>query len=99
MKLVNLACTLCTIVLLSAYAPAKAVTNMKTAMDNCRQEAVSTGLEDESDITAYIDLCMQAWQNPAEYAEPYPDSNSEDINEPQVDAAPVSYPDSGETPP
>ena len=52
-------------------------TDMQAALANCRDEARSTGLENEDDITAYVDLCMQAWQNPAEYTEWEPAVDSE----------------------
>ena len=51
MKLSNLTCRL--IGLLALLSPATglfAETDIKAAEDNCRSEAVSTGLEDEADI-------------------------------------------------
>ena len=62
---------------------AKADTSPNTAMANCRAEAVSTGLENETDITEYIDLCMQAWQSPSEY--PEWNSATEEANESLTD--------------
>ena len=70
MKIVNLACTYCMVTLLSQSSATYADSSMKTATANCRNEALSTGLEAEEAITAYIDLCMQAWQNPEEYTDP-----------------------------
>ena len=97
MKMVNLAWTFWMVMLIAVSSPAKADTGMKSAMANCREEAVSTGLENETDITTYVDLCMQAWQSPAEYAESNP--ASEETNEPLVDAAPSSQSDSEGTVP
>jgi hypothetical protein len=65
-----LACAFCISLPTAFPAVAIADTDMNTAMDNCRQEAISTGLQDETAITEYIDLCMQAWQVPSEYTEP-----------------------------
>ncbi len=69
MKMATLSYTFGIIILISLSSTAKADTNRNTATANCREEAVSTGLEDEADITAYIELCMQAWQSPPEYEE------------------------------
>jgi len=54
----------------AATAAAHADGDMAAALSNCRNEAVSTGLQEEADIKAYIDLCMQAWQMPPGYADP-----------------------------
>jgi len=54
----------------AATAAAHADADRATALSNCRNEAVSTGLQEEADIQAYIDLCMQAWQMPPGYADP-----------------------------
>ena len=83
MKLVTLPCTLAIIMITVISSPAKADTSVNTAMTNCREEAVSTGLENETDITEYVDLCMQAWQSPTEYTEW--NSTSEETNESLVD--------------
>jgi hypothetical protein len=85
MKMANLTYTFGMIMLIAMSGTVKADTNMKTAMANCREEAVSTGLEDEADITAYVDLCMQAWQSPSDYTEfnPAPD----EVTEPLVEDA------------
>lgn len=79
MKNLNLVCMMGIIILASRSGAISAQTDIKAATTNCRDEAVSTGLADEADIQAYINLCMQAWQNPADYT----NSNSapEDINE------------------
>jgi hypothetical protein len=69
MKLADMAWTSWLIALLTVSTQTPAETSMQTAMANCREEAVSTGLVEDADITAYIDLCMQAWQNPADYTE------------------------------
>ena len=83
MKMVDRTCTVCIIMITVISSPAKADTSVNTAMVNCREEAVSTGLENETDITEYVDLCMQAWQNPAEYTEWNP--ASEETSTPLVD--------------
>jgi hypothetical protein len=59
-------------VLMAQFSPGVAETSMESAMASCRQEAMSTGLENEDDITNYIDLCMQAWHSPTEYTEATP---------------------------
>lgn len=70
MKNLNLVCMMGIIILASWSGAISAQTDIKAATTNCR---------DEADIQAYINLCMQAWQNPADYT----NSNSapEDINE------------------
>jgi hypothetical protein len=78
MKLVDIACTSWMVALLTVSSQTSADTSMETAMANCREEAVSTGLVEDADITAYIDLCMQAWQNPADYTEWEPADNDKD---------------------
>jgi hypothetical protein len=55
---------------LLASLPFPAGADMASALANCRDEAVSTGLQEEPDIQAYINLCMQAWQTPDDYATP-----------------------------
>jgi hypothetical protein len=84
MKTVKLACTLWMIMLITLPGPTKAAATMESAMANCREEAVSTGLIDESEITGYIDLCMQAWQDPAEYSDWNPET-VETTNEPTLE--------------
>ena len=49
---------------------ANADSDMAAALSNCRNEAMSTGLQEEADIKAYIDICMQAWQMPPGYVDP-----------------------------
>jgi hypothetical protein len=44
---------------------------MASALAACREEAVSTGLVEQADITAYVDLCMQAWQPADGYTDSY----------------------------
>jgi hypothetical protein len=84
-KFTNLAAVTATIALLAQASALFADTDIKTAKSNCRTEALSTGLEDETDIKAYIDLCMQAWQSPEDYLEP--DSGAQDANEASGDDA------------
>jgi len=83
MKLVNLAYTFGIIMIAAMSSSAKADMSVQTAMTNCREEAASTGLENEAAIKEYVDLCMQAWQSPSEYTEGNP--TSEETNEPPVD--------------
>ncbi len=83
MKMVDLPCILGIIMITVISSSAKADTSLDTAMANCRAEAVSTGLENETDITEYIDLCMQAWQSPSEY--PEWNSATEEANESLTD--------------
>jgi len=83
MKMATLACTVGIIILISVSGTAKAESDMMTAMANCREEATSTGLQDEADITTYIDLCMQAWQSPSENTESY--STSEETGDTPVE--------------
>jgi len=83
MKMVDLTCSVCIIMITVISSPAKADTSVNTAMANCREEAVSTGLENETDITEYVDLCMQAWQSPTEYTEW--NTTPEETNESLVD--------------
>jgi hypothetical protein len=45
--------------------------DMASALATCREEAASTGLVEQADITAYVDLCMQAWQPVDGYTESY----------------------------
>jgi hypothetical protein len=87
MKTIALTYTFWMIILISITGTVKAESGMKTAMANCREEATSTGLQDEADITAYIDLCMQAWQNTSEYTESYSASD-------ETDNPPVGTPES-----
>jgi len=89
MKPSNLFDMLGIIILVSLSGEISAETDIKTTTTSCRNEAVSTGLEDEADIKAYVDLCMQGWQNPADYTDSY--SIPEDVNEPPT-AAPQSMP-------
>jgi hypothetical protein len=84
-KFANLAAVTATIALLTQANALFADTDIKTAKSNCRTEAVSTGLEDETDIKAYIDLCMQAWQTPDDYTDP--DSGIQDASEASGDDA------------
>ena len=83
MKMLNLTYTFAIIMIAVMSSPARADTAMQATMSNCREEAVSTGLENEADIAEYVDLCMQAWQNPAEYTEWNP--ASEETSTPLVD--------------
>ena len=78
MKMQYPACAICMAVLVSIAGPSTATETSETALANCRDEAVSTGLEDQADITEYVDLCMQAWQNPAEYTEWNPETGETD---------------------
>jgi hypothetical protein len=45
--------------------------DMASALSACREEATSTGLVEQADITAYVDLCMQAWQPVDDYTDSY----------------------------
>lgn len=78
MKLAEMIWTSCLIVLLTVSTLALADISMQTAMANCREEAISTGLVDDTDVTAYVDLCMQAWQSPADYTEWQPGGEDQD---------------------
>ena len=83
MKMVNLTYTFAVVIITVLSGPAQAEPSVKTAMANCWEEAVSTGLENATDIAEYVDLCMQAWQSPTEYTEWNP--ASEETNEPLGD--------------
>lgn len=72
MKRLTLARTVGIIAMLAASGSVSAEETMQSAMNNCREEAMSTGLEDESAISAYMDIYMQAWQSPPEYIEEAP---------------------------
>ena len=78
MKLADMAWTSWMIALLAVSTQTPADTSMQTATANCREEAASTGLVEDADITAYIDLCMQAWQNPADFTEGEPGDKAQD---------------------
>jgi len=69
MRMKTFACAAC-LAMLSSAAAAEA--DRESAQRNCHDEALSTGLQEESDIAAYIELCMQAWQTPAGYGEAVP---------------------------
>ena len=78
MKWVDMAWTSWLIALLTVSGQVSADTSMETALANCRDEAVSTGLVEDADVTNYVDLCMQAWQNPADYTEGEPGVNDQE---------------------
>jgi hypothetical protein len=63
----NLGCGICLGLLALLSATAGADPDMASALASCRDEALSTGLQEEPDIQAYITLCMQAWQTPDSY--------------------------------
>lgn len=64
MQTTYLACGIFLGILVSSSPVAQADQDMQSALANCREEAVSTGLQEQPDIQAYINLCMQAWQTP-----------------------------------
>jgi hypothetical protein len=68
MKTTNLACGIAIGILVSVAPVAGADPGRESALTDCRNEAMSTGLQEEPDIQAYISLCMQAWQTPDSYA-------------------------------
>ena len=72
----------------AATAAAHADGDMAAALSNCRNEAVSTGLQEEADIKAYIDLCMQAWQMPPGYADPADSAAPDEATSPDEAASP-----------
>jgi hypothetical protein len=82
-KFANSTSLMAMIALLSPATGIFAETDITKAKSNCRSEAVSTGLEDEADIKAYVDLCMQAWQMPED--EVNPDLRAEDVDETSTD--------------
>ena len=61
MKKTTLACALISSLLVSTHATDLAASEYQSALSTCRNEAVSTGLENEEDITYYVDLCMQSF--------------------------------------
>ncbi|MCO6413942.1 MAG: hypothetical protein J5I92_14470 [Thiogranum sp.] len=61
MKKTTLACALVSPLLVSPHSAALAATEYQSALSNCRNEAISTGLENEDDIKYYVDLCMQSF--------------------------------------
>jgi len=73
MRMTTFACAAC-LAMLSSAAAAEA--DRESAQRNCHDEALSTGLQEESDIAAYIELCMQAWQTPAGYGEAVPSAEA-----------------------
>ena len=73
MRMKTFACAAC-LAMLSTAAAAEG--DRDSAQSNCHDEALSTGLQDESDIAAYIELCMQAWQTPAGYGETLPSAEA-----------------------
>lgn len=73
MRMITCAYAVCLAMLSSAAA---ADPDRESAQRNCHDEAVSTGLQQESDIAAYIELCMQAWQTPAGYDEATPSAEA-----------------------
>ncbi len=68
MKTTNLACGIALGILLSLAPAVDADPGRDAALADCRNEAMSTGLQEEADIQAYIRLCMQAWQMPDDSA-------------------------------
>lgn len=70
MKILTFARIGCLATAAATATAAHADGDMAAALSNCRNEAVSTGLQEEADIKAYIDLCMQAWQMPPGYPDP-----------------------------
>lgn len=84
MRMITCAYAVCLAMLSSAAA---ADPDRESAQRNCHDEAVSTGLQQESDIAAYIELCMQAWQTPAGYDEATPPSAEASPELQQGDAA------------
>ncbi len=84
MKMTNLACGMSVGILASVCTVAGANPDMQSALANCRDEAVSTGLQEEPDIQAYLNLCMQAWQSPDGYQPPdvLPETHPEAVVEP-----------------
>lgn len=61
MKKTTLASALLSPLLAFPQGAAMAATEYQSALSNCRNEAVSTGLENEEDIKYYVDLCMQSF--------------------------------------
>lgn len=63
--------------------------DMASALTACHDEAVATGLEDETAIQSYLNLCMQAWQTPdgnASYADTWHDGETDPaVAEPPAD--------------
>jgi hypothetical protein len=68
MKMTKPACGIAMSLLTAVSPVVGADPAMQSALANCREEAVSTGLQEQADIQAYINLCMQAWQTPDGYA-------------------------------
>lgn len=61
MKKTKLVCALVSPLLALSHSAAMAAPEYQSALSNCRNEAVSTGLENEEDIKYYVDLCMQSF--------------------------------------
>jgi hypothetical protein len=56
----------------------------QSALADCRDEAVSTGLENEEDIQYYVELCMQSFAGDyadAEYMETPTNAPAEDTGD------------------
>ena len=69
MRKPNLACAACFPLLALLHVPVLANPDMQTALSDCRDEAVSTGLENEVDIQYYVDLCMQSFAGMTGYGD------------------------------
>ena len=82
MKATNLASGIAIGMLVSVVPATDADPGRDSALADCRNEAMSTGLQEEADIQAYIKLCMQAWQTPDDAA--------------PVDASPEATPEATE---
>jgi hypothetical protein len=82
MKKTTLACALLSPLLLSVPGAAVAAAQYQSSLSDCRDEAVSTGLENEQDIQYYVELCMQSFGGMSGEAEvEYPDSMGEAMAE------------------
>ncbi len=99
MKTTNLACGIALGILISVAPATDADPGRDSALADCRNEAMSTGLQEEADIQAYIKLCMQAWQTPDDAApvDASPEATPEEATEATAESQPAD--DSGSATP
>ena len=81
----------CAIALMLVAATARADSIPPSANSDCRDEALSTGLEQEADILAYVEQCMQRYAGLGDdYTTPidsYPMEMPVEVSPAEVEAA------------